>query len=95
MIQANPMASYVDALNPSTRQVVNKPLLTEAAIPTKFEDSSDATAFFEDIQTRMNARVLMQWAKSTDNNFDTNAVAKLKAAITAYNAFIDELESAE
>ena len=90
----NKMKTYTDALggvNPIAKGVI----LAEAAIPTKFEDSSDATAFFDDIQTRMNARVLMQWAKSTDDNFDTGAVAKLKAAITAYNAFIDELGSAE
>lgn len=62
---------------------------------SRFGDSSDATDFFENIETLMKDKRLLGWAKMTDENYDSHSVQKLQKAIKAYEDFIEELYNAE
>lgn len=62
---------------------------------SRFDDSSDATDFFENIETLMKDKRLLGWAKMTDQNYDSHSVQKLQKAIKAYEDFTEELYNAE
>ena len=69
--------------------------LREGKLPKAFEDSSDATAFMEQLGSMITAPVLINWAKETDNNFDTKTLVKLKSLNKAYDEFMSEMEKAQ
>ena len=71
-----------------------KSYLAEEKLPTKFEDSLEATEFFDDILARLKSKAVAQWVKATDDNYDVSATAKLKAVITAFEKFQEELDDA-
>jgi hypothetical protein len=62
---------------------------------SRFDDSADATEFFEKIETMMKDKRLFDWAKATDSNYDSHSVQKLQKAIKAYEDFTEELYNAE
>lgn len=63
-------------------------------IPSKFDDSVDATEFMGKIGDMLNADALDDWCKETDSNFDVSTRAKLSKVYAAYNDFMNEMEKA-
>jgi len=61
----------------------------------EFDDSATATDFMYGIGHLLKSKPLMGWAKITDENYSVRTVGKLKTAIAAYDAFLEEIERAE
>ena len=60
----------------------------------KFEDSSEATAYFDSIKSMINSAAVLQWCKATDKNYGTKCESLLANLETAFNKLESELESA-
>lgn len=63
--------------------------------PVSFYDSVEATEYLDDVLSRMKTKAVSDWVKQTDKNFDVNSKDALKAAIIAFEKFINELEKAQ
>lgn len=60
----------------------------------KFEDSTQATEVVDRLSRLLECPALVEWAKSTDANFNTKAFEKLCEASQAFDDFMEELDSA-
>lgn len=69
--------------------------LSEQKIPPKFEDSVDATEFMDTIHQMIKSKALKDWAKLTDQNYDTQTVSKLDKLRSAMLDFLDEIDKAQ
>ncbi len=74
------------------QQTAGKTAVVESA--TKFDDSVDATEFMQKIGDMISSPVLYNWAKSTDENFDTNTQSKLQKLNDAFSVFMEEMDKA-
>jgi len=61
---------------------------------SEFQDSVEATDYVYDVLGSMSDMKLRRWVNTTDTNYSTECKAKLDKAITAYEEFLDELNSA-
>ena len=68
--------------------------LQESKLPTKFEDSADATDYIFGLAHQMKSKAMTDLAKLTDHNFGTKCELKLKTAINAFDEYCNELEKA-
>jgi hypothetical protein len=60
----------------------------------KFDSSEEATAFVDELEAMLNDPRLLEWAKSTDQNFGTNAHSHLIHARRAVDEFVSQLDEA-
>ena len=60
----------------------------------KFEDSSEATAYFDSIKNMINSDAVLQWCKATDKNYDTKCESLLANLEAAFDKLETELNSA-
>ena len=62
--------------------------------PSRFEDSVEATEFFDAIGRMINSSAATEWVKITDEHFDTDCISKLKELQYDYKDFMSEFEKA-
>ena len=60
----------------------------------EFDDSVEATDFMYTVRDLLKSKALIKWAKDTDSNFSVDTLSSLKAAIKAYDKFLDTMEEA-
>lgn len=58
---------------------------------TKFEDAAQANEFMSAIANLLESPALIEWAKVTDTNFETNTHEKLVEANQAFDDFYNEI----
>lgn len=61
----------------------------------RFTDSSEATGFMEQLEAMLSDKRLGEWARSTDQNFDTNCMGRLQAARDKFAEMLEMMDSAE
>lgn len=80
------------------KQLAGMPQLNEGSTakrkPAEYVDSAEATDEMYTVVEILNSKRLMAWAKSTDTNYGTKTVSDLKAAMAAFNSFIEKMDEA-
>ena len=84
------MSTFKEFLNEAKHDVLDK-----VGTSRRFNDSSQANSYMSSINQVINSPALEDWARATDDNYDTDSAKKLKQAQIWFKKFVEEIQNAE